>query len=62
VAVIEGADERARGEVTLKDLALGAQQAKDVKDRDAWSKGAAAQITVARPELAARVKAMLARP
>src|SRR5580704_11474234 len=31
IAVIEGSDERARGEVTLKDLALGAELAKSVE-------------------------------
>ena len=33
IAVIEGGDERARGEVTLKDLALGAELAKSVESR-----------------------------
>jgi histidyl-tRNA synthetase len=61
VAVIEGGDERARGEVTLKDLALGAEQAKQVKDRDQWAKGGSAQVTIPRSELVARVKAMLGR-
>jgi histidyl-tRNA synthetase len=61
VAVIEGGDERARAEVTLKDLALGAEQAKQVKDRDQWAKGGSAQVTIPRAELVARVKAMLGR-
>jgi histidyl-tRNA synthetase len=61
VAVIEGGDERAAGQVTLKDLVLGAEQAKQVKDRDAWSKGASAQVTIPRGELVAQVKAMLGR-
>jgi histidyl-tRNA synthetase len=61
IAVIEGGDERARGEVTLKDLALGAEQAKQVKDRDAWSKGASAQVSIPRGDLVAQVKAILSR-
>jgi histidyl-tRNA synthetase len=61
VAVIEGGDERAKGQVTLKDLVLGAEQAKQVKDRDQWAKGASAQATVARGDLVAEVKAMLGR-
>lgn len=61
IAVIEGGDERARGEVTLKDLALGAEQAKNVKDRDQWAKGGSAQMTIPRSELVARVKQMLGR-
>jgi histidyl-tRNA synthetase len=62
IAVIEGGDERARGEVTLKDLALGAEQAKQVKDRDQWAKGGSAQVTIPRAELVRQVKAMLGRP
>ena len=60
VAVIEGSDERAKGEVTLKDLALGAERAKDIKDRDAWAKGGEAQTTVARGELVSAVKKIIA--
>ena len=37
IAVIEGGDERAKGEVTLKDLALGAELAKSVESRAAWT-------------------------
>jgi histidyl-tRNA synthetase len=61
IAVIEGGDERAKGEVTLKDLALGAEQAKQTKDRDQWAKGASAQTTIPRGDLVAQVRAMLAR-
>lgn len=60
IAVIEGSDERAKGLVTLKDMALGAERAKDIKDRDAWAKGADAQITVPRGELVATAKKILA--
>jgi histidyl-tRNA synthetase len=60
VAVIEGGDERAKGLVTLKDLQLGAERAKEIKDRDQWSKGADAQVTVPRGELVAAVKKILA--
>ena len=60
VAVIEGSDERAKGVVTLKDLALGAERAKEIKDRDAWAKGAEAQTTVARADLVTAVKKIIA--
>ncbi len=60
VAVIEGGDERAKGVVTLKDLQLGAERAKEIKDRDAWAKGGEAQVTVPRGELVAAVKKILA--
>ena len=60
VAVIEGGDERAKGLVTLKDLILGAEHAKNIKDRDAWAKGSDAQVTVPRGELVEAVKKILA--
>src|SRR3954470_10243 len=62
IAVIEGGDERARGEVTLKDLALGAELAKSVESRAAWVGERAAQISVARAQLVAEIKAMLKAP
>jgi histidyl-tRNA synthetase len=62
VAIIEGGDERGKGAVTIKDLVLGAEHAKDIKDRAQWSKGADAQVTVPRADLVAAVKRILARP
>jgi histidyl-tRNA synthetase len=61
IAVIEGADERARGEVTLKDLALGAELAKSVESRAAWVKDRPAQISVPRTDLVARLRELLGR-
>jgi histidyl-tRNA synthetase len=60
VAVIEGADERARGVVQLKDLALGARLAADIETRAAWA-AQPAQVEVPRARLVAEVRAMLAR-
>jgi histidyl-tRNA synthetase len=60
VAVIEGSDERAKGLVTLKDLALGAERAKEIKDREAWAKGGEAQVTVPRGDLVSAVKKIIA--
>ncbi len=60
VAVIEGSDERAKGVITLKDLILGAEQAKEIKDRAQWATGSQAQVTVPRSELVAAVKKILA--
>jgi histidyl-tRNA synthetase len=59
IAVIEGGDERARGEVTLKDLALGAELAKSVGSRADWVANREAQKSVARVRLVAEVQAML---
>jgi histidyl-tRNA synthetase len=59
IAVVEGPDERTRGEVTLKDLALGAELAKDVASRADWVANREAQKSVRRDALVAEIKAML---
>jgi histidyl-tRNA synthetase len=59
IAIIEGGDERARGEVTLKDLALGAELAKSVESHAEWAQNRDAQKSVKRADLVAEVKAML---
>ncbi|HEY3638600.1 MAG TPA: histidine--tRNA ligase [Rhizomicrobium sp.] len=61
VAIIEGTDERAKGEVTLKDLVMGAELAKSVESRAAWVEGRPAQISVPRTELVAKVRELLDR-
>ncbi len=58
-AVIEGSDEKARGVVQVKDLALGAAIARGASLEE-W-KDRPAQQEVPRAELAARLKALLAR-
>jgi histidyl-tRNA synthetase len=61
VAIMEGSDERAKGEVTLKDLALGAELAKNIESRTDWVGNREAQIAVKRGDLVAEVRKMLAR-
>jgi len=61
IAVIEGPDERAGGQVQLKDLALGAELAKGVESRAEWVANREAQKSVARIDLVAEVKKMLGR-
>lgn len=61
VVVIEGGDERAKGEVTLKDMALGSELSGEIKSRAEWARGAAAQIAVRREELTRHVREILAR-
>ena len=61
IAVIEGGDEKAKGEVTLKDLALGAELAKSVESRAAWTANRQAQVTVKRADLIAEIKKLLGR-
>jgi histidyl-tRNA synthetase len=59
IAVIEGSDERAGGEVTVKDLALGAELAKSTESRAAWVKDRPAQISVKRDQLVETLRGML---
>ena len=61
LAIIEGSDERARGEVQVKDLVLGAELAKSTESRADWVKDRPAQQTVKRDQLVAAVRAMLQR-
>jgi len=61
IAVLEGSDERAKREVTLKDLALGAELAKNIESRAEWVGNREAQISVKREELVQKVREMLAR-
>ena len=60
VAVICGSNEFESGEVTLKDLRLGKQLSKEIKDREKW-KEQPAQISVPRNELVAGVRQLLDR-
>jgi histidyl-tRNA synthetase len=59
IAVIEGGDERAKGEVTIKDLALGAELAKSVESRAAWVANRQAQISVKRDALVVEIQNLL---
>jgi histidyl-tRNA synthetase len=59
--VIQGGDEKARGEVQIKDLLLGATLSA-IKDRDEYlRKQAEAQVAVAEDKLVETVRALLAR-
>ena len=60
IAILMGEDEMAAGEVTLKDLALGKEMAKAIESNEEWRESRPAQETIARGDLIARVKAMLA--
>jgi histidyl-tRNA synthetase len=46
LAVIQGADERARGEVQIKDLEEGARLAVGIEGHDAWREAKPAQVSV----------------
>ncbi len=61
VAIIQGEDERAKGEVTIKDLVLGAELSKNIKDNKQWREDQPAQFVVKRGALVEAVKKVLAR-
>ena len=61
LVVIQGGDEKARGEVTLKDLALGAQLASGVESREEYASQRLAQVSVPEADLVKAVKDMLGR-
>ncbi|MBV9550225.1 MAG: histidine--tRNA ligase [Alphaproteobacteria bacterium] len=61
IAIVEGPDERAQGLVTLKDLALGAELAKNVESRAEWVGNRQAQVSVKRAALVSEIQKLLKR-
>ncbi len=61
LVVIQGGDEKAKGEVTLKDLALGSQLASGVESREEYASQRLAQVSVPEADLVSAVKKMLER-
>ncbi len=59
--VIQGGDERARGEVQIKDLIEGAKAAASIKDSKEWREGRPAQISVPEARMVEAVREVLAR-
>ncbi len=57
--VIQGGDERARGEVTIKDMALGEQLSKEISDNAEWREARPAQFSVPEADLVAAVRRVL---
>jgi len=60
LAVIEGVDEVANKQITIKNLAAGAELAKSTTSRQEWLGARKAQETVERGKLVETVRAMLA--
>ncbi|MDX8463132.1 histidine--tRNA ligase [Mesorhizobium humile] len=60
VAIIQGGDERARGELQIKDLIEGARMSAEITDNAEWRATRPAQVTVAESELVGEVKKILA--
>ena len=59
--VIQGSDERARGEVQVKDLIEGARAAATSASNEAWKAARPAQVSVPEADLVATVREVLAR-
>lgn len=49
--IIQGEDERAKGEVTVKDLILGAKLSEDIESNEEWRSGQPAQVSVPEADL-----------
>jgi histidyl-tRNA synthetase len=60
LAIIEGGDEAERGVVQIKDLVLGSKLAEEIESNEEW-KAQPAQREVARADVLATVREMLAR-
>ncbi|MCO5082841.1 MAG: histidine--tRNA ligase family protein [Rhizobiaceae bacterium] len=58
--VIQGGDERAKGEVQIKDMIVGAALAAEISGHDAYKEARPGQVTVPESELVATVQGMLA--
>ncbi|MDB4995885.1 MAG: hisS [Myxococcaceae bacterium] len=58
--VIQGSNERANGEIQLKDLILGAKAAASIKDNKEWKEARPAQVTIKEADLVDEVRKMVA--
>jgi len=61
LVVIQGGDEKAKGEVQVKDLRLGAELASNIASREEYASQRLAQFSVAEVDLVAAVKKALAQ-
>ena len=59
--IIQGSDERAKGEVTIKDLIEGAKAAAAIKDNKEWKEARTAQVAVSEANMVEEVRKIIAR-
>ena len=59
-AIIQGSDERERGEVQIKDLVEGKRLSAEIEDNVTWRESRPAQVTVSEAELVSEVRKILA--
>ncbi len=57
--VIQGGDEREKGEVQIKDLIEGARLSAEITDNEAWREGRPAQVSVPESDLVATIRGIL---
>lgn len=57
--VIVGEDERQKGTVTVKDLIVGAQKAKAIKDNTEWRESRPGQVEVSRDDMVDTIRGMI---
>lgn len=60
VAVIQGSQEAEAGQVTIKNLAAGAEAAEETYDREQWLKAEGFQQTIPRAEMLSHIRKLLA--
>jgi histidyl-tRNA synthetase len=60
VVIIQGGDEKAKGEIQIKDLRLGSQLASEVSSREEYASQRLAQVSVLEADMVETVKKMLA--
>jgi histidyl-tRNA synthetase len=61
LVVIQGTDEKARGEVQIKNLRLGAELARGIESREEYTEARLAQVSMKESELVTAVKEALRR-
>ena len=59
--IIQGSNERDKGEIQIKDLIEGAKASAGIADNKAWKEARPAQVTVPEADMVAEVEKILAR-
>ena len=59
--IIQGSNEREKGEIQIKDLVEGAKASAGIADNKAWKEARPAQVTVPEADMVAEVRKILAR-
>jgi histidyl-tRNA synthetase len=60
LAILYGSNEKAAGQITVKDMVVGREKAKAIGDRKDWIAARPGQTTIARPQLVDGIRRLLA--